>query len=209
MDVVAGWTGRQAVALQQALRLSNEAFASQLGVAVRTVASWHTRGEVVPRPEMQQLLDLVLEQAPAAVRDRFATLTAARVAGPQVLRAAVAVVVRAAEVLLVCRRDTAAGVSWQFPAGIVKPGGDAGAVAVSETLGETGVHCAVRRRLGERVHPVTGVLCVYLHCDYLAGTARNRDAVENASVTWVPRADVGRFIPTDRIYPPVLETLEA
>ena len=122
---------------------------------------------------------------------------------------AIAVVVNDAEALIVCRRDQdPSGITWQFPAGIVKPGSLADVVAVRETLAETGIHCAVRERLGERVHPLSGVNCEYFLCDYLAGTIENRDASENLDAIWVPRRDVVRFIPADRIYAPVLRVLE-
>ena len=54
MDVVASWTGDRADALRQALRMTNESFAGHLGVAVRTVAYWRNRPEIVPRPAMQE-----------------------------------------------------------------------------------------------------------------------------------------------------------
>src|SRR5229473_2797185 len=75
MDPVTGWTGRTACALQAALRLSNETFAEQLGIGVRTVASWHQKPAMKPRPDMQQILDTALDRAPAAVKARFAVLT--------------------------------------------------------------------------------------------------------------------------------------
>src|SRR5215472_6804822 len=75
MDQVRGWTGQTACALQAALRLSNEAFAEHLGVAARTVAAWHQKPVLRPRPEMQQLLDTALERAPAPARARFLGLT--------------------------------------------------------------------------------------------------------------------------------------
>jgi hypothetical protein len=75
MDQVTGWTGETACALQAALRLSNEAFAEHLGIGVRTVAAWHQKPTLRPRPEMQQLLDTALEQAPAPARARFLVLT--------------------------------------------------------------------------------------------------------------------------------------
>ena len=75
MDVVTGWTGRAACALQAALRMSNDAFAAHLGIGVRTVAGWHQKPDLRPRPEMQQLLDTALERATAEVRERFAVLT--------------------------------------------------------------------------------------------------------------------------------------
>lgn len=216
MDVIELWSGRYACLLQSALRLTNEQFAARLGIAVRTVATWHSDAAVVPRREMQQLLDTVHEQAPEAARQRFALLvaaertpTAASPAGAQALRVAIAVVVRDDKALLVCRRDDdATGITWQFPAGVIKPGGKAESTTVRETLDETSVHCAVRRHLGNRLHPVTGVLCEYFLCEYLAGEAKNTDTVENIDVMWVPRNAVTRFIPTDTIFPPILAVLE-
>lgn len=75
MDLATGWTGRTACALQAALRLSNEAFAEHLGVGVRTVATWHQKPALRPRPEMQQLLDTAMDRASATVRARFAALS--------------------------------------------------------------------------------------------------------------------------------------
>ncbi|MGV9270280.1 NUDIX hydrolase [Kitasatospora sp. NPDC003701] len=211
MDVVVSWTGRSACWLQEALRDTNEAFAARLGIAVRTVASWHKSPELVPRTEMHQLLDQALEAAAPAAQKRFALLltesTGSQTA--QALRVAVAVVVRGADVLLVCRRDDeSAGIRWQFPAGVIKPGGSPASAAVSETLAETGVHCAVRQDLGGRLHPSTGVWCEYFLAEYLVGEAQNQDKIENADVMWVPRNAVPRFIPVDTIFPPILAALE-
>ena len=75
MDLVTGWTGRAACALQAALRMSNESFAEHLGIGVRTVAAWHQKPGLRPRPEMQQILDEALTRAPAAAGERFAILT--------------------------------------------------------------------------------------------------------------------------------------
>jgi 8-oxo-dGTP diphosphatase len=219
MDVVEVWNGRYACALQAALRMTNEAFAQHLGIALRTVATWHADPSVIPRTEMQQLLDEAYERAAPAVRARFALLSRGQDGqgagarpgerGPQALRVAVAVVVRGSEVLLVCRRDNEpAGPTWQFPAGVIKPGMRPETVSVRETLAETGVHCVVRRPLGSRLHPVTGVHCDYFLCDYLAGEAANTDVVENVDVTWAPCAAVTRFIPAEGIFPPILAALE-
>ena len=75
MDLVTGWTGRAACALQAALRMSNESFAEHLGIGVRTVAAWHQKPGLRPRPEMQQILDEALARAPATAGERFAILT--------------------------------------------------------------------------------------------------------------------------------------
>jgi hypothetical protein len=76
MDQVTSWTGRSACALQAALRLSNEGFAERLGVGVRTVAAWHQKPSLRPRPEMQQVLDTALDQASPAIKERFSVLLA-------------------------------------------------------------------------------------------------------------------------------------
>jgi 8-oxo-dGTP diphosphatase len=208
MDVVGIWSGRQACALQGALRLTNEGFAEVLGVAVRTVASWRAEPGVLPRKELQQALDTAFERAPEGARKRFALLAATD--DVQALRVGIAVVVHDGRVLLVCRRgDEAAGISWQFPAGVIKPGVRPETVVVRETLDEAGIHVAARHRLGQRLHPVTGVHCDYWQCSFLAGELRNADPLENIDAMWVPLSDVGRFIPEDRIYPPVLAALEA
>ncbi|MFJ8923893.1 NUDIX domain-containing protein [Streptomyces sp. NPDC102415] len=210
MIVVTKWTGRTAAALQDALHETNEGFAELLGAAPRTVAGWHSNPDLVPRSEMQQALATIYERASEHVRRRFSLLSRPPEVPPQAqaLRVAIAVVLRGNEVLLVCRRGDDS-LSWQFPAGMCKPGAAVASVAVHETHAETGVHCAVREELGSRVHPKTGVLASYVLCDYLAGEATNRDAVENTDVAWVPLASLTRFIPIENIYPPILAALEA
>jgi hypothetical protein len=75
VDVVTGWTGRTACVLQAALRMSNDRFAAHLRVGLRTVADWHDKPGLRPRPETQLLLDAALAGAGADVRERFAVLT--------------------------------------------------------------------------------------------------------------------------------------
>jgi len=74
VEMVTGWTGREACALQSALRMSNQAFAAHLGIGLRTVADWHEKPDMRPRPAMQQFLDTALAQAPVVARQRFAAL---------------------------------------------------------------------------------------------------------------------------------------
>lgn len=190
--------------------MTNEAFAEHLGISARTITRWHADPGKTHRTEVQQILDLAYEGAGEAVQRRFSLLLrppAEQAAMAQALRVAIAVVVRGEEVLLVCRRGDS-NLRWQFPAGMVKPGSTPADVAVQETVGETGIHAAVRRHLGERLHPQTGVIAVYHLCEYLAGDASNEDVVENSAVSWVPIRDLPKFIPTDKIYPPILAALE-
>jgi len=72
MTVIEQWTGRHAHALRSALRLTNEAFADQLGVSPRTVTKWRERPEMVPSQHLQGALDTSLNQASPDARVRFA-----------------------------------------------------------------------------------------------------------------------------------------
>lgn len=206
------WTGKDATALRKALRMTESRFAAMVGVSFRTVANWAAHPATIPRAAVQDRLDAVYAGATPAVKVRFEDLTAQRPAdlagSAQALRVAIAIVLRDDDVLLVRRRDEAAGIAWQFPAGIVKPGEHSGDVAVRETLAETGIHCSIAGHIGGRLHPVTGVLCDYFRCLYLAGDAANLDNVENAAVVWAPRRDLAKFIEREHIYPPVLMILE-
>jgi hypothetical protein len=51
--------------------MTNERYAVHLGVAVRTVAYWRERPEVIQRPAMQEVLDAALAQASPSVRAQF------------------------------------------------------------------------------------------------------------------------------------------
>lgn len=211
MSVVTGWTGRSACTLQSALRMTNEAFAEHLGVAVRTVSRWHARPEIEPGQEIQSALDTALERCAEAARQRFDSLNTPASNGQvaESLRVAIAVVIHDGKVLLVCRRESAGGIRWQFPAGMCKPGSVSADVAVRETLAETGVHCSTSTHLGTRLHPQTHVHCDYWLCEYLTGQVENRDPVENLDVVWCPIADLARFIRLETVYPPILDVLEA
>ena len=214
-NVIDQWTGRHATALQAALRMSQDEMAALIGVAKRTIAAWHERPDVRIRPELQRALDTAYERAGEPVKVRFARQLKADDqadidAAPAgvALTVAIAVVTNDTNILLVCRRqDDPSGITWQFPAGIVKPGANSRTVAVRETLAETGIHCTVVRELGSRVHPMTGVFAEYFLCAYLTGQVENRDTDENLDAIWIPRQRLGEFIPAERVFPPVLQAL--
>ena len=89
MTAVGSWTGREARALRQALRLSVRAFAEHLDVAPRTVSKWEKLGQVTrPYPDQQALLDTALDRAATAAQERFILLlngsTATAVRSPAV-----------------------------------------------------------------------------------------------------------------------------
>ncbi|MCA1705851.1 MAG: NUDIX domain-containing protein [Actinobacteria bacterium] len=159
---------------------------------------------------MERIFDTNIEEL-LAVPDELDPVKGFTVPQPRVraLEVAVAVVVKGSDVLIVCRRGgDANGISWQFPAGMVKPDMEPGIVAVRETLAETGVHCLLARELGSRVHPITNVLCDYFLCEYVGGEIKNMDVAENVDLTWTDRTTLTRYIPAAQVFPPVLEALE-
>src|SRR4051812_27511166 len=68
------WSGRNAVALQRAMRMTNEQFANALGMSVRSVANWHHEPGRVLATFTQQVLDAALRRADVEVQARFANL---------------------------------------------------------------------------------------------------------------------------------------
>jgi transcriptional regulator with XRE-family HTH domain len=72
VTTVERWTGHEARLLRHALRLSVRGFAEHLGLPARTISKWEAAGaRRTPRPEQQQLLDLVLQRADDGQRARF------------------------------------------------------------------------------------------------------------------------------------------
>ena len=63
-EIITSWTGAEADALRQALRMSNEAFAEHLGVSVRSVANWRGQPAIVLSHSMQETMDTALARAP-------------------------------------------------------------------------------------------------------------------------------------------------
>ena len=77
MTTIQKWTGREARALREALRMSIRDFAARLGVSERAVSKWEAGGAAMtPRPDSQALLDTTLETASGDARARFDLLIA-------------------------------------------------------------------------------------------------------------------------------------
>ena len=72
---MAVWTGVEARALREALRLGVRDFGRKLGVSDRAVSKWEAGGLTVrPRPFMQSLLDTALSLADDETKARFRAL---------------------------------------------------------------------------------------------------------------------------------------
>jgi 8-oxo-dGTP diphosphatase len=121
---------------------------------------------------------------------------------------AASIIVADGRVLMVRRRIKEGELSWQFPAGEVEVGESPDDAAVREAQEETGLIVRATKRLGERIHPATGRIMVYVACDVVAGTPYVGDEEELAEVAWCDRATVDSYVP----YPfcgPVQEYLDA
>jgi ADP-ribose pyrophosphatase YjhB (NUDIX family) len=123
------------------------------------------------------------------------------------LSVVIGIVQRDKEILMVRRRTREGNLSWQFPAGIVKPSIDIRDRAESEVKKETGVTCKFEKFIGSRVHCDTNILCQYVHCTYISGEATNLDLHENEEVRWVLAKEVKSYV-TSHLYAEVARLLQ-
>jgi 8-oxo-dGTP diphosphatase len=84
---------------------------------------------------------------------------------------------------------------WQFPAGKIEPDETAEAAAVRETYEEVGLVVDPIAKIGERIHPATGRVIVYVACSVVRGEAHPAAADEIAEVAWCTRAEITDYIP--------------
>lgn len=83
MVAVGQWTGRETRRLRHALRLTVREFAEDVGVSVRTVSKWESKGTArTPRPELQAALDTMLARATDEQQRRFGTALGERAGSP-------------------------------------------------------------------------------------------------------------------------------
>lgn len=120
---------------------------------------------------------------------------------------AAAVIVHDSKVLLVKRRISEGSLSWQFPAGAVEPGETAPEAAVREAREETGLTVVESKVLGQRVHPQTSRIMVYVACHVVSGILELGDADELINSAWADGPTLRRYIPQG-VYPAVQEYLD-
>jgi 8-oxo-dGTP diphosphatase len=133
----------------------------------------------------------VSEQTPSAERPAIAS----------------AVITDNGKVLLVRRRVKEGSLSWQFPGGEVEHGESASQAAVREVREETGLVVTDSRILGERVHPNTGRMMIYVACAVVEGDATVADDDELDAVAWANQNELAEYVPYG-FYSPVQRHLD-
>lgn len=125
---------------------------------------------------------------------------------PARLRISLGLVHQGKNILMVRRRQKEGKLSWQFPAGIVKPLQEPDQRIIEEVLKETGVSVKIVSKFGERISPDTKAHMIYFECEYLVGELRNGEPDENAEVAWVPAGKVETYV-TSNLWDGVLNKL--
>jgi 8-oxo-dGTP diphosphatase len=121
---------------------------------------------------------------------------------PAPKKVVIAVVQAGDEFLLVHRKMAEGKLAWNFPGGKIESGESELAAAEREVLEETGVQCEAVRKMGERHHPDTGRVVIYVLCDYKTGAAHNSEPDKSTEVRWLKPASVMARITSD-LYAPV------
>jgi 8-oxo-dGTP diphosphatase len=85
---------------------------------------------------------------------------------------------------------------WAFPGGKLEAGESAEQAAVREVIEEAGLLVRATGIIGQRVHPQTGRLLVYVAAEPVRGTSASTSAPEElAEVRWVMLAGAGVLLP--------------
>lgn len=117
----------------------------------------------------------------------------------------VAAIVTAGRAILVGRRNDGSP-PWTFIAGEVEPGEQPEDAAVREVKEEAGLIVSAGHPIGERIHPRTGRIMIYLAAKPANGTSIHvGDEAELAEVRWVSLAEADELLPD--MYAPVRDYL--
>lgn len=106
------------------------------------------------------------------------------------------------------RRTREAGTMWTFPGGKVEEGESHEEAVVRELREEIGLSCHVTRRIGERVHPVTGRTITYFLCKAAGGKSRNLERNKADDIRWLTPREI-ETVTNGTLFDKVRETISA
>ncbi len=113
----------------------------------------------------------------------------------------VGIIVSDSKVLLVRRRLAEGKLKWQFPGGRIEALETEVQALEREVFEEVGIECRARRKLGERVHPDTGMTVAYWSCEALGDKAEVADRDELSESRWIKVTELPTFITSDLFEP--------
>ncbi len=121
----------------------------------------------------------------------------------------IGVVIHKGKVALVRRKQNSEHLVWMFPSGTLLPLQEEEYYVWKEVKEETGLSCNVVRKIGERVHPKTKILCRYFYLEPTnPNSLQNADPRENDDAQWIDVSEVPKLIGDD-LFDEVRSVLEA
>ncbi|MCS4089378.1 NUDIX domain-containing protein [Rhizobium sp. BK176] len=88
------------------------------------------------------------------------------------------------------RQTNQSGTMWTFPGGKVERDETHEEAVVRELREEIGLRCDVVRKIGERVHPVTGRSITYFLCKAQGGKPRNLERNKADDIRWLTPREI-------------------
>lgn len=167
--------------------------------------TWIDRAQLEPLLDFQQKLPGIGradDQPTAASHDATPAAN-----GPSV---AACYIVKNQRLLMVRRVKQDGGLEWAAVSGQVESGETPEEAAVREVREEVGLTVAVKRRLGERIHPATGRHLIYFACRIVSGVPALVADHEISAIEWCDLAIVKERWARVKggVFPPVLAYLE-
>ena len=111
------------------------------------------------------------------------------------------------KLLMIKRNKIEENLVWSFPGGKVEDNETKEEACIREVYEETGITVAIKKTLGERIHPNTKETITYFLCEYISGepTILNKDEI--SEISYKNKKELYQDIKTD-IYPPILKFIE-
>jgi 8-oxo-dGTP diphosphatase len=88
------------------------------------------------------------------------------------------------------RQTNQAGTMWTFPGGKVEKDETPEEAVVRELREEIGLYCRIVRKIGERVHPVSGRSITYFLCKAQGGKPRNLERNKADDIRWLTPREI-------------------